>query len=614
MANPQVVVDFVANTKGMQAAQGQLAAGGNRAGAAFKSAFAPAVATLGAVGIASKKAVDAASALNEQISASTVVFGKQAKAVQTWAKGGAEAFGLSQTEALKAANAYGNMFATVGLGQKDVTAMSKSMVQLAGDMASFHDEDPSEMLQRLRSGLSGEAEPLRQFGVLISEAAVKQEAYRLGLAKSGDELTEAQKVQARYSLIMQQTTKAQGDYARTADSAANQQRTLAAQSQNTAAAYGQALLPAFQAFQRILMAVLGPLTQHRDALTILIGVIAGLAAVVIAVNAAMALYRATTVVVTAATKAWAAAQWLINAALAANPIALVIIAVAALVAGLIIAYKTSDRFRAIVDAAFKAVLAVAKILFNWLKSNWPLLVGIIGGPVAGAVALVVRHWDTIRDTTRTAWNAVKSAVSSVVADIRNFLRGLSEWIGGWVSGPLAAVIHRVRIVFERIADGAHDAYAAVRNVFNSMVGWLSDLVGRVANVADRVASALKSPINAVIRAWNSVSFTIPSIKIPSIKIGPKRFGGGTLGGSTINFPDVPYLQAGGVINQPTLALVGEGPGREIVAPESLLREIVGDRHVEVRVFIGDQELRGLVRTEIVDANTGVARMLLAGAG
>ena len=67
-----------------------------------------------------------------------------------------------------------------------------------------------------------------------------------------------------------------------------------------------------------------------------------------------------------------------------------------------------------------------------------------------------------------------------------------------------------------------------------------------------------------------------------------------------------------MVSSPTLAMVGEGPGREIVAPESLLRDIAGNQSVSVRVFIGDQELRGLVKSEIDDTNTGLARTLLAG--
>ena len=119
--------------------------------------------------------VMAASDLNEELDKSRVVFGPAADDLIKFAEGAA-AIGLSQAEALGAAGAFGNMFNTVGLTQEKSAEFSETMVQLAADMASFNNEDPAEMLDKLRSGLTGEAEPLRRFGVLLSEAAVKEEA------------------------------------------------------------------------------------------------------------------------------------------------------------------------------------------------------------------------------------------------------------------------------------------------------------------------------------------------------------------------------------------------------------------------------------------------------
>ncbi|MDQ3107915.1 MAG: hypothetical protein M3Q68_08960, partial [Actinomycetota bacterium] len=100
--------------------------------------------------------------------------------------------------------------------------------------------------QKLMSGLVGETEALRSLGVVISEADVKRKAYTLGIAREGAELNEAQKIQARYALIMEQTGKAQGDFARTSDSLANQQRILQAQFENVQAQVGEGLIPTVQ--------------------------------------------------------------------------------------------------------------------------------------------------------------------------------------------------------------------------------------------------------------------------------------------------------------------------------------------------------------------------------
>jgi len=193
-----------------------------------------------AVGLAAS--VNAASDLNEEVDKAKVVFGPAADELFRFADAAA-AIGLSKAEALGAAGAFGNMFNTIGLAQDESADMSQTMVQLAADMASFNNEDPSDMLDRLRSGLSGEAEPLRRFGVLISEATVKQFAYEEGIAKTGEALTEAQKVQARYGIILRDSAIQQDNFADTSDSLANQQRILSANLRNTASTIGQALLP-----------------------------------------------------------------------------------------------------------------------------------------------------------------------------------------------------------------------------------------------------------------------------------------------------------------------------------------------------------------------------------
>jgi hypothetical protein len=177
------------------------------------------------------------------VSKSRVIFGAHARAVLAWSRTASEAMKLSRTEALAAAGGFGNMLETAGLVPDTAAKMSSALVQLGADMASFNNQDPSDMLDRLRSGLAGEAEPLRQFGVLLSEARVQQEAVRLGLARNTRHLTEQAKVQARYSLILRDTARQQGDVARTGGQFAGQMRELRARIIDTEAAIGKQLLP-----------------------------------------------------------------------------------------------------------------------------------------------------------------------------------------------------------------------------------------------------------------------------------------------------------------------------------------------------------------------------------
>lgn len=250
----------------------ELTSGATRTRAVFTNMagmVGPILATLGAAGVVVglKNAVDAASDLNEQLSRSNVLFGASAKEIDDWSKTTATSFGVSQREALATAGAFGSMLETAGRTQGQAALMSRILVQLAADMASFNNQDPSEMLVRLQSGLAGEAEPLRRFGVFISDAAVKAEAYRDKIAKSGTELNEQQKVVARYNLILRQTGTQQGDFARTSDGLANLFRILKAELDNVATSLGQVLIPYLKAGVGWLVAWLGNTKNQARLLT-----------------------------------------------------------------------------------------------------------------------------------------------------------------------------------------------------------------------------------------------------------------------------------------------------------------------------------------------------------
>lgn len=192
-----------------------------------------------------QSAVMAASNLSESIAKSDTVFGKNAKAIQDWSKTTASALGVSRQAALEAAGTYGNLFRAFGISEQESANMSTSLVQLAADLASFNNVAIDDALLALRSGLSGETEPLKRFGIALNEARLKEEALRLGLIKTTKgTLPQVIKTQAAYALIMKDSALAQGDVARTAGGLANQMKFLQAGLQDAKAGFGEALLPA----------------------------------------------------------------------------------------------------------------------------------------------------------------------------------------------------------------------------------------------------------------------------------------------------------------------------------------------------------------------------------
>lgn len=188
--------------------------------------------------------IQSASDLNETIQKSSVVFGDSAGDIKKWGEGAATAFGMSENAAIGAAASIGNLLRSTGTAQEQVAPMSKAIVQLAADLASFNNIPMDEALAKLQSGLVGQERPLRELGVAISAASVDTEAANLGFKKLNGTFTEGEKVQARYSLIFKQTGTAQGDFARTSDQLANSQRIVNAEMEDASAKIGTQLTPA----------------------------------------------------------------------------------------------------------------------------------------------------------------------------------------------------------------------------------------------------------------------------------------------------------------------------------------------------------------------------------
>ena len=197
-------------------------------------------------GIIGKKLIDAGSNLEESMSKINVVFGDSAQSVKDFASTAAQSMGISNQQALEAAGTYGNLLQAFGTTREKAAEMSTTMVQLAGDLASFNNVPVADALMAIRSGLSGEAEPLKRFGIAINDVRLKQEALALKLYDGKGQLSVLAKSQAAYALILKDSSLAQGDYSRTSDGVANMQRTLTATFQDISAELGTALLPAFK--------------------------------------------------------------------------------------------------------------------------------------------------------------------------------------------------------------------------------------------------------------------------------------------------------------------------------------------------------------------------------
>jgi hypothetical protein len=222
---------------------GKVKAYGKIAAGAFVAVGAAAAAMAVKVGLTSVKA---ASDLSEEISKSNVIFGQSAKEIQAFAETADEALGLSKKQALGAASTFATLGKSAGLSGKDLTKFSKRSVTLATDLASFYNTDADEAITAIGAALRGESEPIRRFGVLLNDATLKAKAMEMGLYDGKGALDVQAKALASYEVILEQTTDAQGDFARTSDGLAGQQKILNAQLENLKTTMGEKLLPIMQ--------------------------------------------------------------------------------------------------------------------------------------------------------------------------------------------------------------------------------------------------------------------------------------------------------------------------------------------------------------------------------
>lgn len=321
------------------------------------------------------------------------------------------------------------------------------------------------------------------------------------LSRSGIQFTDAQKKSVAamvasgnqmgaQKLILKELETQFGGSAQAAGKTLPGQIAIAQQTlSNLAGSMVSAVIPAFMGFAGILITVAGWMSTHETATKVIIGVIGGLAAAVVMANVAMKIHAASTLAVaaakgvaTGATKAYTAAQWLLNGAMSANPLALVILAVIGLTAAIVIAYQRSATFRTIVQGAFDTALTAASATWNWIKNNWPLLLAILTGPIGLAVAAIVKNWDKVE----TAVAAVKTVIGTIAGAVTNLKD--SPALAG-IDNAFGTVFGAVKSVINSAADAVNNVIGKVQsaiNLVNSLAGKVSSVVSKAGGLAGKI--------------------------------------------------------------------------------------------------------------------------------
>lgn len=470
------------------------------------------------------KAIMGASDLNEQVSKVGVVFGDQSKQVTDFANQMAKDFGLPKTQILDAAGSIGLIGKASGLSQGDAAKMSTQLAKMAADASSFYNVPLDEALMAIRSGLVGEAEPMRRFGVLLNAQAVDAEAARLGLQKVGKEYTEGAKAQARASLIMKGMTDASGDLERTQGSLSNRLREIKGRAENFAASVGMKVIPLvlklMDAGEALAKSVSGPLSAafrlFSNALR------TGLTeddAITPIERVAFVVRDAMVMISDGARKLVAVVKGNLQPILAGVGgviLAVVVPALISLVAGFVAAAAPIVALGALIAIVWPRikdhVLSAVQAIVGFVQSQWPRIQEIVSeamltvqSVIHGVTDVVLAIWNNFGSQIVAALTNTWTLVMNIVDAAMNVIRGVIDVVAGLITGDWGRVWDGIKSIFSGVWDAilAILSYAmeAVRIAIS--VGW-EIVKGIFTGAWDAIKSGVVNGAGAVVDLISSL--------------------------------------------------------------------------------------------------------------
>lgn len=214
-----------------------------------------------------KQCINLGSDLSEVQNVVDVTYGKMTDKVDKFSKKAKGQFGLSETMSKKYIGLYGSMAEAFGFSEKESYKMAKGLTGLAGDVASFFNIDQNSAYTKLKSVFSGETETLKDLGIVMTQSALDAFALANGYGKVTKNMTEAEKVSLRYAFVQKQLANANGDFARTADSWANQTRVFKLNIDSLKASLGQSFIYVLKPLVKMMNDFVGSLSSASEKLS-----------------------------------------------------------------------------------------------------------------------------------------------------------------------------------------------------------------------------------------------------------------------------------------------------------------------------------------------------------
>lgn len=435
-----------------------------------------------------RQAIDYASDLVEVQNVVDVTFAEGAEEVNKWSKSALDAYGLNELSAKRYSSTLGAMMKSSGLAGDEVRKMSMDMTALAGDMASFYNLNGDEAFEKIKSGLSGETEPLKALGINMSDANLQAFAYSQGINKLTKDMSQAEKVQLRYGYLLSVTSDAQGDFARTQDSFSNQTKLLAEKWNAFRGEMATGLLPVLTMVIQVMNNMITVAQAVYDFISANWSVFAPLI---------YGIVGALTIFVTYLTlvKAWslicASAQAVWNAVMMANPIMLIVMAI-------------------------MAVIGAIVALCNWIAESTGVTesgLGVITGAFATAGAFI--------------YNLVIGVINAVINAVYNMIK------------PFTSVIEWIVNAFNGGFDNVGDMFL---NLIGKLTSWLLDFAKVATKVLDAVFGSdftssiegYQNKLESMGKNKNAVTYKLEAPQLERIDYGSAFEAGASVGDKASN--------------------------------------------------------------------------------
>lgn len=423
---------------------------GKRLGGIAKKAAMIGAAISGAAAVGGYKLIGLASDATENLNVIDVAFRKNKEEVLKWSREFSKGAGRSKYELQEMAGALGALLTPMMEDSADISAkMSTRLSELAVNIGSLYNTADSDVLAALRSGLTGEIEPLKRFAISMTEAELKAHALRKGIEKSVKDMTIAEKTALRYSYILDRSSISHGDAIKTSEEYANQVKRLKGQIRDFATDLGKKLLPYATKFvkkltswieksggaeaitKEVVLTVknLGETFKEIGSrLEALLPLFAGIGAAILAYEIK--------------TKAAAAAQWLLNAAQMASPINWVLVGIAAIIAIIVFLIQNWDAVKEVAIGTWNSIVETFSEAAGWFKNN-------VIDPIVDFFSML---WSDISDGFSALWNGITEGFTSLWDGITEGFSNAWKFIKNWASKIFDVVTAPYRKIGSFISD------------------------------------------------------------------------------------------------------------------------------------------------------------------